>query len=294
MKMLVKKNMIGLLSLAVLFSGAFISCSEDDGGAAPDPVAQFEYSIDTANIEVTFTNNSENATEYQWEFGDGNTSTEEAPTHTYAEYGSYDVTLTVTNEDGATDNETSTISVTEPMPEMDGDFSDWSEIESFYSYPDAPGTLKEAKITSDGNFIYFYLKGTSDMGPIFQVYLNSDADTTTGWNHWDYYENPGLDLLIEWPSMDESASLIRANMENPDWPWTDIVAESGVIQENSEIVVSGDVAEIEFMVPQAILPDLAEQAGIEIVNSDTPDWNAVGHLPLIQQDPLLELKMYEF
>jgi len=293
MKMLAKRNVIGLLSLAVLFSGAFISCSEDDGGPAPDPVAQFEYSIDTANIEVSFTNNSENASEYQWEFGDGNTSSEEAPTHTYTEYGSYDVTLTATNEDGVTDSETKTISVTEPMPEMDGNFSDWSEVEAFYDYPDNSGTLKQAKITADGNFIYFYLKATADVGPIFQVYMNSDADTTTGWNYWDNFKNPGLDLLLEWHTVEETAVLIKANMETPDWPWTETVAESGVIQENSDIVINGDVAEVEFMVPRAILPDLADQAGFAMANLNT-DWTAIGFLPLTQQDPLLELDMYEF
>lgn len=34
---------------------------------------------------------------YSWDFGDGNTSTGQSPTHTFTEYGSYTVTLTVTN-----------------------------------------------------------------------------------------------------------------------------------------------------------------------------------------------------
>lgn len=43
-----------------------------------------------------------------WDFGDGNTSTEDNPTHTYDEDGSYTVTLTKTNDCG---NNTATISV---------------------------------------------------------------------------------------------------------------------------------------------------------------------------------------
>ncbi len=45
---------------------------------------------------------------YAWDFGDGNTSTEADPTHRYATAGSYPVTLTVTDDDGATDVDSDT------------------------------------------------------------------------------------------------------------------------------------------------------------------------------------------
>ena len=46
---------------------------------------------------VTFTNNSINADSYEWDFGDGETSTEENPVHVYSTSGEYTVTLTATN-----------------------------------------------------------------------------------------------------------------------------------------------------------------------------------------------------
>ncbi len=55
---------------------------------------------------VTFTNTSTNATSYEWDFGDGNTSTEENPVHTYAAPGEYTVTLTAFNECGFASNST--------------------------------------------------------------------------------------------------------------------------------------------------------------------------------------------
>jgi PKD repeat protein len=63
------------------------------------PVAGFTSSAGL--LEVTFTNTSTNATSYLWDFGDSQTSTEENPVHTYANDGTYTVTLTATNECGS-------------------------------------------------------------------------------------------------------------------------------------------------------------------------------------------------
>jgi PKD repeat protein len=48
-------------------------------------------------LTVQFTNTSTGATTYLWNFGDGNTSTQTNPAHTYLTPGSYTVTLTATN-----------------------------------------------------------------------------------------------------------------------------------------------------------------------------------------------------
>ncbi|MBN1994708.1 MAG: PKD domain-containing protein, partial [Anaerolineae bacterium] len=53
-----------------------------------------------APLTVTFTNNSTNATSYEWNFGDGITSTLPSPTHTYPTAGVYTVSLTATGPAG--------------------------------------------------------------------------------------------------------------------------------------------------------------------------------------------------
>ena len=50
---------------------------------------------------VTFTNQSTGGTSYLWNFGDGTTSTEENPVHSYSTPGQFTVSLTVTNECGS-------------------------------------------------------------------------------------------------------------------------------------------------------------------------------------------------
>jgi PKD repeat protein len=55
-----------------------------------------------APLAVSFTDLSSNGpTSWLWSFGDGATSTEQSPTHTYAAPGLYDVSLTATNAAGS-------------------------------------------------------------------------------------------------------------------------------------------------------------------------------------------------
>ncbi|MBK9018238.1 MAG: choice-of-anchor B family protein [Saprospiraceae bacterium] len=60
------------------------------------PVAGGDFNSQ-APLYANFTNTSIGATSYFWDFGDGNTSTEESPVHVYSDYGGYDVTMIVTN-----------------------------------------------------------------------------------------------------------------------------------------------------------------------------------------------------
>ncbi|MXV17486.1 gliding motility-associated C-terminal domain-containing protein [Hufsiella ginkgonis] len=78
--------------------------SIDVTGVLERPVAAFSTSPGSPGMlanptTVKFTNNSRNATNYLWDFGDGSTSTEENPEHTYSKNGDYKVKLTATNQD---------------------------------------------------------------------------------------------------------------------------------------------------------------------------------------------------
>ena len=51
---------------------------------------------------------------YAWKFGDNTTGTRISPNHTYAAAGTYQVELTVTDDDGATDTIIHDVTVTAP------------------------------------------------------------------------------------------------------------------------------------------------------------------------------------
>lgn len=74
-----------------------------------------------APLAVAFTDLSANApTSWQWSFGDGASSITQSPTHTYAEVGSYTVSLTVTNASGSdTEEKANYIVVGTPGPHAD-------------------------------------------------------------------------------------------------------------------------------------------------------------------------------
>jgi len=63
-----------------------VSCSK--------PVAVFTYSgVPKAPSDIEFKNESEKAERYEWDFGDGSTSTEKEPSHRYMSSGNYTVQL---------------------------------------------------------------------------------------------------------------------------------------------------------------------------------------------------------
>lgn len=59
------------------------------------PVSGYTYTAN--NQTITFTNTSTNATNYTWDFGDGNTSSQINPVHIYSAEGDYTVALTASN-----------------------------------------------------------------------------------------------------------------------------------------------------------------------------------------------------
>ena len=92
------KNLLFMMIVAVN-TVALVGCSKDD----PAPMPQSGFVVSKTLIEsgevVSFTNNSQNAIRYEWDFGNGQSATIQNPTMQYNQPGSYVVSLSAFNED---------------------------------------------------------------------------------------------------------------------------------------------------------------------------------------------------
>ena len=92
-----------IFSIFLLLAGLLWSCDNDDEKVDLPTSALIHYSVE--DKQVAFTALTINADSYLWDFGDGQTSTEQHPVHVYADGGYYTATLTVTGGTGSASNE---------------------------------------------------------------------------------------------------------------------------------------------------------------------------------------------
>lgn len=204
-KHLPKKGIIKfsfLLSLSLLFSCNDETSKEEEIIITPSPIAAFTETVDVNDYKTyMFTDRSTNASTYAWDFGEGNVSTEEEPTHTFAQAGSYDVVLTVSNgSSNTTDTVEKTIVVTNPDAPVVGftyvvDSNDWKTItftntttnavSYLWSFGDNTTSTDESPTKTfpgEGDYIV-NLTATNDSGDTSQMeqtvsVINPDATVT--------------------------------------------------------------------------------------------------------------------
>jgi len=124
------------------------------------PVAGYSYN--RVEDKYYFLDESDSATSWYWDFGDGNSSTLQNPMHSYADYGKYYVCLKVENECG---------------PDEYCDSINYCPLASSYFQYNANGdTVNFVNLSSNGN------SWTWDFG---------DGYSTTAENPFHYFEGNG-------------------------------------------------------------------------------------------------------
>lgn len=105
------------LRLQSNLSGAYTSCFIDDVSALATVLADFTVSNSTPIINrdtVIFTDTSQGASSYLWDFGDGTTSTLQSPTKMYTSGGVKTVTLKINGQTTGDYVKTATVTVQDP------------------------------------------------------------------------------------------------------------------------------------------------------------------------------------
>ena len=74
---------------ALLLTFTIINCTKEEAKT----IADYTFQVNRDQLKVTFNGATQNASTYEWDFGDGSTSTDEDPIHIYSEVGTYTVTF---------------------------------------------------------------------------------------------------------------------------------------------------------------------------------------------------------
>jgi PKD repeat protein len=178
--------------------------------------------------KITFENCSQDADSYNWDFGDGETSTEKNPKYTYSEGGEYTVTLEATNKKGTTTSEfdIEVLSLTggwEGSMDIDGEIYNIlfeieqksTKLEGVFSFDDGSGTadLVSSEIADNVVAIIFELDfGDGDIYEFeFDGEVNSEYDSMSG-----VYYVEGIELG-EWSAEKTSSKSVKIeqNLKNP-------------------------------------------------------------------------------
>ena len=173
-----------LKTLAALFLAAVTisSCTKEPG-------ASFTVSskLVSTNETVKFTNTSTDADHYQWEFGDGLTSTEINPTHAYTQEGTFTIKLTAYSVNNKKSNSyTETITVADTKATITVKAMDTYETidgitatlyKTFEDWDNETNPVAQAETNSEGVVTFKGLEPTT-----FYVYLDDGYyDNTFGY-----------------------------------------------------------------------------------------------------------------
>jgi len=92
-----------ILHSQILIISVFLLSAYNESTPTDELSVSFEMDKISARVgeTITFTNTSQHATSYEWDFGDGNSSTEENPSHAYSSTGEFTITLTSNGDKGS-------------------------------------------------------------------------------------------------------------------------------------------------------------------------------------------------
>jgi len=189
------------------------------------PVATFTESAETVYTSETITFNASASYDpdgyivsFFWDFGDGTNSTAVVVDHAYAEDGSYTVTLTVTDDDGATDTATATKTV--------------------FNRPPVASFTESAETVLIGEVIYFNSSDSYDSdGSIVSFFWDfGDGTNATGVITEHAYSSSGVYTVTLTVTDNDGATGITTAIKT-----VEVTPPVAIFTESAETVYTGEV-----------------------------------------------------
>ncbi|MGI8892832.1 MAG: PKD domain-containing protein [Bacteroidia bacterium] len=198
---------INILITCLIISAVFTACKEDDD-APPRATANFDFTNCKAPCTVNFINISQNATSYNWNFGDGTTSTETNPKHFYENAGTYNVKLEAAGEGGNHTREKEVV-ISAPVFRMkykvDGILVEESTLVASRETPAGFMSISTSTNNNPPMFNFVIEKPTAGFtsNSTFNLYIGTAQGMANhiGLNNINYssqYDSTGIDLNINY------------------------------------------------------------------------------------------------
>jgi hypothetical protein len=253
-------------------------CKKDD----TTPAADIFYKVSIEDRTVTFSNETTGAVSYKWDFGDGETSTEESPVHTYPGKGKYVPTLYATDKDGHVAEGATVIYIakTSPVKLDDNTFSDWDNVTDYVITPAAGETyFKKLKIDYDASYVYMYIEVASkeSNADIYDFYLDTDNDAGTGFV--TDFAGAGFDVLLEGTVLGDWLDPFTHKGAQNEFSW-DLVTASEFYNVGYK-AQDGGIFKFEMRISRSKLKGLAATQAFKMgIIATKGDWSAtLGRLP---------------
>jgi len=187
------------------------------------PIADFTYDpldpsiYDTIDFTDLSSDSDGSIVSWSWDFGDDNMSTEQNPSHNYPVSDDYVVTLTITDDDGAMDTITKTITVTPPVEIVDVN----------QSISDRGFPIRHAE---DGDWA-----GAQSFTPTTNLVTKVDV-------YLRKFGNPEFDLTVELRENSPDGTLIESIIFLPeqvpsDWEWITIDFQNFSVESGTEYFI---------------------------------------------------------
>ena len=187
--------------------------TEAGGGSSPIAITDGPFS-GTVNSSISMSSNGSydpdgSIASYYWNFGDGADSTLPNPSHSYSSAGAFTVSLTVTDNSGATGTTSTSATVTGGNPP--NGLTDACASQSPQDYVSAINGMPICVTSGSGDYLYFYFYNDGASSATIRTgHGSGDADlyySNSGWPEVDYYSQRSINSGNE-------ESILVSNLSN--------------------------------------------------------------------------------